>query len=154
MESTTIQIKITGGDNVRPDGIRAKEIGDLIAAVEDMVASQVIAGNSTLKKDTIRVALTGITEGSIGLTFSPNLKELTFPAANSIAEAINTNNYDSLSVGSTNALTVITKFAQRHECKAEFYANNGSARLITTITPNTVIPDDTIINGETVIWRG
>ncbi len=152
MESTTIQIKITGGDNIKPSGIRAKEIGDLIAAVEEMIASQVIAENSTLKKDSVRVALTGIAEGSIGLTFSPNLKGLTFPAANSIAEAINTNKYDNLSTGSTNALKIITKFTQRHECKAEFYANNGSPKLITAVTSDTVIPDDILINGETTIY--
>ena len=91
-----------------------------------MIAFQVVAENDTLKKDTVRVALTGITEGSIGLTFSPNLKELTLPAANLIAEAMNTNNYDSFFTGSINALKRVTAFTQRHECKAEFYANNGS----------------------------
>lgn len=150
-DKQTLEMKISGA-GIKPGMMRARELGEVIGAFEDMIAAYVTQENPKLNKESIVIALTRIEAGSIGLKFSPNLEELTIPAANAVTDAINRNDYSQLPAGSINALRTIAKFTKRHNCETEFRVHNGAARLLATISPETEIPADSPFRGETTVY--
>ncbi|MCL4870399.1 MAG: hypothetical protein KJ063_15650 [Anaerolineae bacterium] len=146
-----IQVHITG-TGIRPGVIRSKEIAEVITAVEEMIATYVTHANPTLKKESVVVGLTAVEDGSLKLTFSPNLPELTVPAAQAITESIRQNDYHLLPIGTIKGLQELSKFTRRHNCDAEFYTQNGNSVYLATMTPDTEIPMESPLKGETVIY--
>lgn len=150
-DTQLIEMHITG-TGIKPGVIRSKEIGEVITAFEEMIAAYVTHTNSTLKKESVVVSLFAIQDGSLVFQFSPNLIELTVPAAKNIAEAIKRNDYRLLPDGTMKGLQEISKFTRRHNCDAEFYTQNGQPVHLATMTPDTEIPVEAPLNGETVIY--
>lgn len=148
---TTVEILLTG-TGMSPGKIRSKEIAEVIESVEDMVASMVIRDHPELKKEAIVIGLKSIRQGSIGLKFSPNLAELTLPATRRITQSISENDFGMLPSGTLSSLRKLSTFSRRHQCNAEFFAENGKLESLAVITPETHIPDIYPISGETSLY--
>ena len=152
MTQAAIEIRFTGND-VSPGYIRSKEIAEIIEAIEEMIASQVISNNPDLKRDAVVVGLSDIRHESLGFQFLlPSLAELTLPAFLEITESISSSHFNSLSQDTLKPLKKVFNFARRHNCNAEIYERNGDRKLLATITPSTELPEVTSISGETTLY--
>jgi len=152
MTHASIEIRFTGND-IAPGYIRSKEIAEIIEAVEEMIASQVISNNPDFKRDALVVGLSEIRHESLGFQFLlPSSAELTLPAFLEIAESISKNHFNSLSQDTLKPLKKVFNFARKHNCNAEIYERNGDRKLLATITPDTEIPEVTSISGETTLY--
>lgn len=150
-EQRLIEVRFAG-NNIKPDKIRSKELAEVIASYEDAIASILVHENPELSKDTVTISLVSIENRSIGLQFSPNLEELTFPAASRIAKSISTNDYSSLPHHTVESLRNISSFTKKHSCEAEFRAINGANRVEATLYPTTEIPVTPKLIGETILY--
>lgn len=150
-DQSSIELRLTG-QGISPGAIRSKDIAQLIEAVEDMIASQVVADNPDIKKDQVVVGLSDIEKGSAGLLFASSLEELTSTATKEIATSIQTGDFYMLTSDSVNSLKVISAFTKSRECNAELYELNGTRNLLATITPETKIIEYEPIKGETTIY--
>ena len=126
-ESAILEIKLTG-EGISPDKLRSKEIAEVIESVENMIASTVVYKNPELTKESIKVSLTGVKSGCAIYDFSPNLKELTIPAARDIANYINQSEPSSstLSKDTTSSLKKLSAFTKRHDSDIEISIKNGN----------------------------
>jgi hypothetical protein len=147
----TVEILITG-EGMSPGKVRSKEIAEFIESVEEMIASVVIRDHPELSKESIVIGLKNIRPGSIGLEFSPNLAELTLPATRRITTSIAENDFSVLPSNAINALKKLSAFTRRHQCKAEFFAQNGKLEALAVLTPETTIPDIYPLSGETTLY--
>ncbi len=147
----TIRVLLTG-DGMSPGKIRSKEIAEVIESVEEMIASVVLRDNPTLKKDSIVIGLRSIQQGSIGLEFTPNIEELTLPAMYQIADSIVRNSFIALPSGTISSLRKLSVFSRKHNCDAEFFAQNGKLEKLAILTPKTHIPEILPLSGETTIY--
>ncbi|XGV99752.1 MAG: hypothetical protein ACAF41_12545 [Leptolyngbya sp. BL-A-14] len=152
MTQALIEIRFTGND-ISPGYIRSKEIAEIIEAVEEMIASQVISGNPEFRRDAVVVGLSEIRNESLGFQFLlPSLAELTLPAFLEITDSIATGRFNALSKDTIKPLKKVFSFARRHDCNAEIYERNGDRKLLATITPDTELPEVTAISGETTLY--
>lgn len=146
----TLEITLTG-EGMSPGRIRSREIAEVIDCIEDMVASVVIRDHPELKKEAIVIGLSNIRSGSISLEFSPNLLELTLPAARLITKSISKNNFGTLPSSTLNSLKKLSAFTRRHQCNAEFSTQNGKLESLAVLTPETTIPEVYPLSGETTL---
>lgn len=146
-----IGIKLVGED-VAPGRVASREVARVIMSIEEAIAAIVVNENPTLKKESIILGLTAINEGSLELTFDPNLQPLTIPAMNTLAKSINTNNFDNIPPASRESLKHIIKFTKKHaNSEAQFFVENGSRDYIATVDASTVIVES-LIDIETVVY--
>jgi hypothetical protein len=150
-EYTSLELHLTG-QNLSPGSIRSKDLAELITAVEEMVAAQIIHEHPKIKKESISVGLENIVPGSIGLQFKPNDSLLTSSAALRITEGIKAGKFNQLPNATLQPLRIISAFAKRHHCNAEFYERNGQAKLLAVITPELEIPETVFLKGETTLY--
>lgn len=150
-QHNSIEIRLKG-DGMTPGLVRSRDLAQLIEAVEDMIAAEVAASNSDIKKDQIVIGLADVVPGSVTLAFASSTEELTKPALEKIAHSVATNDFYALPEDSIKSLKVISKFSQAKNCTAEIYAVNGSKELLAAITPETRIRDYEPIKGETIIY--
>lgn len=148
---STLELKFTG-NKIKPEGIKAREIAEVITAFEDILAEIVAHEYAHVKKEDIAVSLVGIQRGSIGLQFAPPLPQVVLAAEKILAPAIETGNFDTLPYLAIEPLKKIAAFTQHHECNADFYSVNGTYRLLATITPETEIKTAAPLTGETIIY--
>ncbi|WP_157620090.1 hypothetical protein [Synechococcus sp. PCC 7335] len=150
-QHNSIEIRLKG-DGMMPGLVRSRDLAQLIEAVEDMIAAEVVASNSDIKKDQIVIGLADVVPGSVTLAFASSTDELTTPALEKIARSLANNDFYALPEDSVKSLRVISKFSQARNCTAEIYAVNGDKKLLAAITPETHIQDYEPIKGETIIY--
>lgn len=150
-ETTSLELRLKG-KGMAPGNIRSKDIAELIEAVEEMIASQVAHENPNIKKESITIGLENISRGSLELKFKPNLTEVTTPAALNITNLVSSGQFSKLPSDTVKPLRIISSFTKRHDCTAEFYEQNGSLKLLATITPETEIPEVAPLFGETTVY--
>lgn len=147
-----LQVRFTGS-GMKPGLIRSKEIAQIIESFEEMVVATVLRENPELKRETLVVGLTSITDESLGLQFTANATDLMIPAAARIITAIAANNVSHLPSATISAIRHIKAFVARHDCEAEMKANRVSGPPVTaTITAITDIPSVPAITGETTLY--
>ena len=151
MADYLIEFKIQGQD-IRPNNLRLKDLGDFLAYVEDAIAPLVIKSNPKLSREEIIIGLVGIRPGSIDLDFSPQLPEFVLPAVYQVAEAISSGNFENLPPHSVESIRKITSFCRKQRCSIEVIAKNGSDETLATITPELAIRPSSYIVGQTVIY--
>jgi hypothetical protein len=152
MTQALIEIRFTG-NGISPGQVRSKEIAEIIEAVEEMIASKVVADNVELRKDVVIVGLAEIKNESLGFQFVlPSLAELSLLAFQEITESVSTGHFNSLPRDTIKPLKKVFNFARKYNCNAEMYERNGDRRLLATITPNTELPEVTSISGETILY--
>lgn len=150
-QHNSIEIRLKG-EGMTPGLVRSRDLAQLIEAVEDMIAAEVAANNSDIKKEQIVIGLADVAPGSVTLAFASSADTLTTPALEKIANSVKTNDFYALPEDSIKSLRAISKFSQARKCTAEIYAVNGDRKLLAAITPETHIQDCEPIKGETIIY--
>ncbi len=147
----TFQLHFTGRD-IAPQTIHARELADVLAAVENALIGIVAAEHPELSKDNVIISLVNIQTGSIGLQFGSSLPEVVNPSFIRLAEAVRDRTFHTLPRSVYDPLNDILKFIRRHRAQADLIIENGSAQTIATITPDVSLPKDAYITGETTIY--
>jgi hypothetical protein len=138
--------------SVSPHTVRGKDLADIIEAIEDMIASEVVKREPDLKKESVKVSLIEIKNGSLDTQYRPNLQNLTIPAIENIARSINDNRFFELSENSIKSLKTIKAFNKKYECETNISLVNGSSRLLFSICSDTDIPTSIFIKGNTTLY--
>ncbi|MBF0241006.1 MAG: hypothetical protein HQK64_00820 [Desulfamplus sp.] len=148
-----LELLLSGG-GIKPANVRSKDIAEVIASVEDMIASVVIRDNPELKKENIIIGLSGIYDCCINMTFQANLKPLTIPAINEIINSITNKVYQHLPFSSLESIRKISKFTYNYNCEAKIKTNDGKKALEAVINPETRIPitNASVLTGETTLY--
>ncbi|MEI8572616.1 hypothetical protein U737_07620 [Methylomonas sp. LW13] len=144
-----IKIRLTG-EGISPGLVRSRELAEILESVEDMMVSESLRKDPTIKKDDIIIGLCRIEDKSIGLIFNATLTSIVIPAFISTSIAIEEGNFDTLTPQTIRSLEVISNFSKKHNCDAEF-SSSKSNLIITKITPQTEIPKPKVIVGNTEI---
>ncbi|MCX2796411.1 hypothetical protein Q2E61_14260 [Microbulbifer thermotolerans] len=137
------------GEGVKPGLIRSKEIAEILEAVEEMAIAEAIKFDPTLHRDEIIVGFYAIEDKSIGLRFKTTFTATVLSAFVSAAQAVEKQDFESLTPQSLNSLRLISGFSKKHSCNA--IIGSGLSEELATITPNTVIPSPTFISGRTEV---
>lgn len=142
------------GRGVKPDGIRARDLAEVVKALEDAVLSFVRDGDGPgILKEGAGLSLVDIRSSSVGLRFAPHMEEAINPAFIAFAEAVNTSE-DVLQPKTRKNVTVIKDFCSRYKARAELRDKPSSRSPLATIHPHRIIPPaiSSTIGGETVLY--
>lgn len=139
MNNEQFTLRFSGVAELKPQALRAKELATILENMEAAVAASVVERDPTLKQNQVMVALVGVSDQSVGLTFTPNLQELTFPALAEIAQAISSNQIGKLAGSVVKALEPIVQFVRARGCTAELSFTRGGVVTTAVITPATRI---------------
>ena len=145
-----IGVVFTG--SVSPHIVRGKDLADIIEAIEEMIASEVVKREPDLKKESVKVSLVEIKDGSVDTQYRPNFQSLTIPAIENIARSVNNHEFFELSENSIRSLKIIKAFNKKYKCDASISLVNGSSRLLFSICSDTDIPTSTFIEGNTTLY--
>lgn len=146
-----IAMRLTG-PGISPGLVRSKDLAEVIAALEEMVAAIVVDEEPSLSLEQIRVGLQRIDDGSLNLTFEPNLKPQTLPATERAAASIAGGTIGALPPKARQAISTIHKFTKNYDAAAEIWTLNGTGSRLATIDASTTIPEATFIVGITDIY--
>jgi hypothetical protein len=149
-----IEVRITGND-ITPGKIRSRDVGDLIIAIESMVAALVARDNPTLQlnENEVTVGLSAIEHGSYILVFESEHEDAVINASQLVADSINTNNYSKVPVTTRDAIEKIRKVARKYHTDIEFWQRNGEPVRLTTVNTNTQIDTSSpTISGKTTLY--
>ena len=153
MDDSKLTLLFRGVADLKPSTLKARELGELIAAFESAVVAVVRAHDSDIQADQIMVPLVSVEDGSIGLEFRPNLPEYTYRAASEIVEAFVHNAFQVLPISALQSLKTITRFVRRHGCEAVIGVKvKGQTKVSGVITPSTRIETMFRIEGETDLY--
>ncbi len=149
-DNSTIEIRLAG-DDIRPETVRARDVAEIIAAFEQMVAVQVVADypELALDEETITIGLVGIAEGSLQLTLSSQLYEYTNPVVDKIALALKTKDYSAITNETRKQLNKLAKVARGKQAKIEF---RQKQQLLAVIEPTTVVAVTPNLTGNTTLY--
>jgi hypothetical protein len=154
MADNLFEIRLAG-KGIAPGTVKSRDLAEIIASIEDMVAAVINQDRPDIGKDQIIVGLSDITEGTLRLHFSSPVAGIVFPAYLKITSSINGQNFHQLPTSSVESLRKLTAFSRKRNCNLEFRTQNGKAHTLDTlaiITPNTLIEPDPIITGNTTIY--
>lgn len=141
------------GQDIRPENVRAGQVGDLLKWVEDMIVSVVNKHYSTLSKDDLVLWLAGIHAGSLSLKFESQIPDIVCPAFEEIGARIASTEFLSLPSKALESLSNISRFTHRYGCTAQLInANNGVDVIIAEITPGMEVIQAKLLSGETTIY--
>jgi hypothetical protein len=144
MAETFLEVYFTG-EGVSLGMIRSKEIADLIAAIENMIASKIVCDHPEIDKESIVIGIVAIESRSLKLKYRDSLPKhaqqeaFAQHAANDIANSINQKRTDNLPEETIKSLKLVSSFTRKYKSQAEFYELNGQKKLLTQITPETEI---------------
>jgi hypothetical protein len=145
-----IAIKFVGRGMV-PGMLRSRELADIIASFEEMLACVVADRHSNIEKDDVLVGLAAIGGGSIRLGFNTIMPSVVVAAYLSVASAVDKNDFTSLPSNSLTPLNRIVAFTRRYHCVAELFSP-GTDEHIASITPETDTKISGLIQGQTTIY--
>ncbi|MFZ2955915.1 MAG: hypothetical protein WA705_03335 [Candidatus Ozemobacteraceae bacterium] len=151
MANGTIEISFSGKD-FGPESVHSRDLGKIIATVEEMILSAVKQKVGINLPDNFSVSLVGMRKGSIKLTFASATTALAIAAFCMVAETVNGGSLATASRSTANGLQEISSFARKYNCKAEFIRPRCKKRVIATITPKTVLEGVNPIVGPTNIY--
>jgi hypothetical protein len=145
-----VQIRLTGKD-VFPENIRAGEVAQVLAAVEDMLAAVVLRSHPTLNKEDLVIGLVSVGRGSMTLEFQSHIPEVVLPAFKIVSERIRDNAISALPNATIRALQELGDFARKREGEVDFLLPDNGDRPIATITRDMTIEANALVTGETTI---
>jgi hypothetical protein len=135
-----IEVKIVGAD-ITPEKISSRDIGELIASVEQMIASVVARDNPALQVDErdVVVGLAAIQSGSYVLQFRTVYDTEVAKAYATISQSIVSGNYSKLPRKSIDAIKDIRKISRKYRTSTELWETNGHHTQLATVSQNTAI---------------
>ena len=146
-----LNIKLTS-QGALPKRVRSKDIATIISSFEEIVSLIALETNSSIKidKDSIILGLSAVGSGSY--EFETNAPELCSNAFSTVANAFHSQNLFSLSSPVRDELKQIVDVVKTRGFCLLFNSltvNNASSFLL---SPETKIPEITLIRGETVLY--
>jgi len=155
-ERFLIEIRMTG-ETISPGVVRSRDIGNIIAAIEQMLAAVVLQKNPNLglTDDEIIVGLTAIQPGSINLQFTtPEVYEPYIAQAyHDISSSIGNRSYDKLPDVTIKALRDVRHLSTKYTATIEFWWHNGEPAHLATLSRDTLIEVETReFKGETILY--
>lgn len=148
--SPLVTLRLSGRDMI-PGEVRSRELAEVIASFEEMIACVVADRHENIKKDDVSIGISSLAGGSIRLEFRSLWARVVLAAYLSVAHAVSENKFTSLPDNSIRALDKIIAFTRRHNCVAEF-RNPDNDELIASITPETNTEISNLILGQTTIY--
>lgn len=135
-----IEIKIMG-ENITPDKISSRDVGELIAAIETMVAVIVARDNPALGIDErdVTVGLADIEYGSLTTLFQSQYEVEVLDAIHQVATSINASDYNNTPTKVIESVETVRKIARKYSTDIEFWERNGQRIQLTTVNANTKI---------------
>ena len=148
----SIEIRLIG-DNIQPGAVSSRELADIIASVEEMVAAVVVQKHPDVPTNEVIVGLVSVGAGSVRLEFASPLSDLMDVAYSEIAETVVSQDYTKLPSDTVKGLRTISGIARRRNCSIEMRASNGRSRVLAVIEPSTLvdIPDVQKYSGPTTL---
>lgn len=150
-KSNTIKC-IIEGSNISPELLSAKELAELITALEHTLVATANKHSKNRSKEFI-ISIVGINKGSLSLELKGNYVEETNEAIQAIGWAINKREFNRLTKDSVDGLKSIFNFLDKHKCKAKFcFSSEGEPTAF--LDPTIELPDSKQyqISGETTIY--
>lgn len=148
--TSSISLRLSG-PSISPGNVKSKELAEILEAMEDMIASEVIKENPKIKKDEIVIGLCEIGNNSVGLKFKYTHNRYVLACYLALTAAIQSNHFEELTPQSIKSLRTISSFTQKHQCIAKF-TEETKKDILAEITPDTIIPTAGTIKGETTIY--
>lgn len=153
-DNYVIEIRLVG-DHMSPETISSRDVGDLIASIEQMIASMVARDNPALglSEDEVIVGLAGIQQGSYILQFkTPYEPEVTTVYSN-IANSIANESYENWPVKSVDSLKRVRAFTRKYRTDAQLWTRKEAHRPLVSVTANTKIDlENPVILGRTTLY--
>lgn len=142
------------GEDIFPETIRAKELADILANIEESLTNIILKENPNITIDDIIIGLVNIDKSSAKLRFKSSLQAIALSAFTLMSTSISNNDFSKLPVASIKSIRSISEFVQKRKCVAEFRVHADSAIPSATITPETQIkiPESYYLEGETVLY--
>lgn len=150
---TELSIRFTGS-HLKPEYVSARELGNLIASVEDMVASIVLHDTEKeQKRIDVVVGLKALISESIGLQYTISDDKPQYQqAVIAVVHAFREEDFRRIPRTGLEPARRIVRFLKKHRCKAEVKANNGRPLAEFTITERTKITKPVDVTGKTTLY--
>jgi hypothetical protein len=145
-----IELRFTG--EITTVGLRSKDIGEVITALEDAVAAIASDKNPGLRRDSIPLSLVKVEEGSIVLTFDTNVRDLVFPATFLLSDMIQGSRWSDLPLRALQNVRELIRFVRRHKCLAQLQVRQAGRTSTVVLSPDVQIPDSVTLFGETELY--
>jgi hypothetical protein len=146
------EVNFKDNKDVRPETVKAGDIADILTAIEAMVEFKVSKTIQQVKKDQVIIGFTNIRASSVDLQFYSPYKSAAKDSFEELGQAINTNNFSKLSIPSFKAGAIVSAFARKYKCDAEFIHQNSKRIVLAKITPNTKVERPSTLKGETTVY--
>ncbi|MDM8520940.1 hypothetical protein QUF64_12900 [Anaerolineales bacterium HSG6] len=148
-----LSIRFTGS-HLKPEQVSARELGNLIASVEDMVASIILQdAKEEQKRDDVRIGLKALTTESIGLQYViPDNNPQYQHALGSVVYVFQKEDFRRMPRTGLRPARRIVRFLKKHRCEAQVKATNGRLFAEFTITERTKIIKSVDVIGKTTLY--
>jgi hypothetical protein len=155
-DQNVIEVRLTG-DNVTPGNVRSRDIAELIASVEQMIASVVVRNNPELgfQEDEIIVGLVAVHEGSLRLQFKvPEVyAPAALPAYNLVSNDVQRRDFSSLPLKTVESLRSIRSITVKYSATTEFGYTNGHFAPLASINREVPIEvQERRVSGTTTLY--
>lgn len=144
-----IEVRFTGGD-IRPQSVRAADLGNVLRAVEDIIESVALA-EQLLTDPILLASLTEIRLGSVDLFFTPSNPPAAQRAWGIATGVIHDKTIQRLPRRARNGVRQIVEFTRAYQCVSEFRFS-ASNQVLATITPELIVADAALLKGESVLY--
>lgn len=143
-------------NELTPDKLSSRDVGELIAAIQDMLEAIIERDNPTFHRtaDDVIISLVGVNRGSSGFVMSSELDVIVQPAYTLATSAITADKYNILPVRSVEAIKTFRKVAKTYNKPLRLYELNGARHELAVVSPTTVIKmeEPTYIHGQATIY--
>jgi len=148
---TTIQTSLTG-KGISPGKVRSKDIGELIAATEEIISTYVHDKHSEIRANDITIGLKNIRGDGYVLEYEPSLPEITIPAFEAVSHCIETRKLEILPAKTVQGIAKIRQLSKQGGFNTAFYSVNGQTKYLTSINETLEIPASITMQGETTLY--
>lgn len=151
IDQQPMSLRFTGGNTV-PVTVRARELANLITAIEDAVVSLAQNNAPNNKREELGLALTGVQDKSLGLLLDTLQPTAIRPSFLVLAKAVASQIFSALPIPTLDGLRAIQSFVKRRDCVAEFRIGDFTTEPIAVITAETRIQGVPRLTGTTTLY--
>ncbi len=143
------------GEDLSPEKVSSRDVAELIASVEQMIAAIVARDNPSLGIDEseVVVGLASVRQGSYVLQFETVYETQSQAALAATAQAVSSGQYDTLPYKSVEALRTVRKITRKYKTDTQLWENNGHHRQLAIVSPTTEIEvESKLVEGKTTLY--
>lgn len=148
-ELEAIELRFTGAE-MRPEIVRASDLGDVLRAIDEMIEA-VAQTENLVSEMSLVTSLTLVSSGSLALRFTPSDWNAGKLAWQAISTAVSERLFHRLPRRATRAIRRVVEFGHRYNCDSELRLPEPD-RVLATLPPDLVVVDAPLIVGETTLY--